>query len=227
MTTKIKFLGHSAFLVGKDNYPVLIDPFLTGNPLAQKDKHIETVKDILITHAHGDHLGDAIELSKKSDALISAIFEVANFCSRKGAKSQGLNLGGKVPFDWGCAKWLPVAHSSSLPDGSYGGCPASILLNIDGKKIYHAGDTGLHYDLKMVGEFYKPEIALLPIGDFFTMGIDEAVEAVKWIGCKTVIPMHYDTFPPIKANPEEFKAKVETETSAKCIILKPGDEIEL
>ncbi|MEI7474755.1 MAG: metal-dependent hydrolase [bacterium] len=227
MSVKIKYLGHSAFLIENKNFSIIIDPFLTGNEMFVNDKSVEKVNDILITHAHGDHLGDAVDLSKRTGAQISAIFEVANYCTRKGAKAQGLNIGGKVPFEWGTANWLTAAHSSSLPDGSYGGCPASILITIDGIKIFHAGDTGLHSDLKMIGEFYKPDIALLPIGGFFTMGIEEAVEATKWLGCKTVIPMHYNTFPPIKANPEEFKTQIAIETMADCIILKSNEIFEV
>lgn len=227
MSLDIKYLGHSAFIIKNDESSIIIDPFLSANPLAIAEEDLNNLNDIFLTHAHSDHLGDALELSKKFNITISAIFETANYCSRKGAKAQGLNIGGKVPFKWGSAFWLPAMHSSSLPDGSYGGCPASILVNIDGVKIFHAGDTGLHCDLKMIGNFYKPDIALLPIGGFFTMGIDEAVEATKWLKCKTVIPMHYNTFPPIEADPEEFRSKVESESMTNCAVLKPGEKLNI
>lgn len=134
-------------------------------------------------------------------------------------------MGGSIPFAWGSACWLPAAHSSSTPDGIYGGEAASIFMEIGGKTIYHAGDTGLHYDLKMIGEFYKPEISLLPIGGFYTMGIKEAVQAAKWLGSKKIIPMHYDTFAPIKADVEYFKTQLAKE-GIKCIILKPGQSVD-
>jgi L-ascorbate metabolism protein UlaG (beta-lactamase superfamily) len=220
MSVKITFIGHSAFKISTENHAVLIDPFITGNPLAAYSDL--KADDILVTHAHGDHLGDSIEISKKTGSQITAVFELANYCAEKGAISQPVNIGGKVNFSWGSAYWLPAVHSSGTPDGKYGGEAASILVNIGGKTIYHAGDTGLHYDMKMVGEFYKPEVSLLPIGGHFTMGIDEAVHAAEWLGSQKVIPMHYNTFPPIKADPEEFKSKIET-LGKECIVLKPGE----
>ncbi|EKE03466.1 MAG: beta-lactamase protein [uncultured bacterium] len=219
MPVEIKYLGHSAFLITHNNHSVLIDPFLTNSPVSINELNPQ---DILLTHAHGDHLGDAIKISKEKNAPITAIFELANYCSDKGVNAQGVNIGGKIPFLWGYAYWLPAAHSSSTPDGHYGGAPASILLNIGEISIYHAGDTGLHYDLKMIGEIYKPDIALLPIGGFYTMGINEAVTATKWLGSPTVIPMHYNTFPIIEVNPENFKSKIESETKSTCVVLKPG-----
>jgi len=221
---KISFIGHSAFKITGETYSLLIDPFITGNPVAAYSDL--KADDILLTHAHGDHLGDSIEIAKNTGAQITAIFELANYCTEKGVKAQGVNIGGKVPFPWGSAYWLPAAHSSGTPDGRYGGVPASILINIDGKSIYHAGDTGLHYDMKMIGEFYKPQIAMLPIGGFYTMGINEAVRAAQWLDCNKIIPMHYDTFPPIKTDPEEFKAELEA-IGKECIILKPGQKVEI
>lgn len=222
MSVEIKFIGHSCFLITVGNYSILIDPFITGNPTAVADLKSTKINDILVTHGHSDHLGDAIELSKKSGVQITTIFELANYCSRKMAKAQGVNMGGKIPFEWGYAYWLPASHSSSTPDGQYAGEPASILININGISIYHAGDTGLHMDMKMIGEFYKPQIAMLPIGGFYTMGIDEAVQATKWLGINKVIPMHYNTFSAIEADAKDFKEKMDAETLAETIILKPG-----
>jgi L-ascorbate metabolism protein UlaG (beta-lactamase superfamily) len=222
MSINIEYLGHSAFIIKNESYSVIIDPFLTGNPNASLSADKVTVNDILVTHGHGDHLGDAVEISKKTGAKITAVFEIANYCSKKGANAQGINLGGKIKFSWGWALWLPASHTSSFPDGSYAGCPASILLEMNGIKIYHAGDTGLHMDLKMVGEIYKPDVSILPIGGHFTMGIDEAVIAAKWLNSKTIIPMHYDTFEPIQVNANEFKEKVESQTNSKCVIFSVG-----
>lgn len=224
MAVIIQFIGHSAFKISYGSYSILVDPFITGNPTASKVDI--NVNDILVTHAHGDHLGDSIEIANKTGANITAIFELANYCSKKGAKAQGINLGGKVLFSWGYAVWLPASHSSSTPDGQYGGEPASILINIGGVSIYHAGDTGLHYDMKMIGEYYKPDISLLPIGGFYTMGIDEAVQAAKLLGSKKIIPMHYNTFPAIKADADEFKQKAEL-AGLECIVLKPGDTSQM
>ncbi|MDD3013947.1 MAG: metal-dependent hydrolase [Candidatus Gastranaerophilales bacterium] len=223
MSINLKYLGHSAFIISDETSAIIIDPFLTGNPKASDSADKIIVNDILLTHAHSDHLGDAIEISKKTQANITAIFELANYCSKKGANAQGINMGGKIKFDWGYAVWLPASHSSSLPDGKCAGDPASIFINFKGISIYHAGDTGLHMNLKMIGEYYKPEISLLPIGDYYTMGPDEAVQAAKWLRSKSIIPMHYDTFTPIIADVNHFKNKIESDTDAKCLILKPGE----
>lgn len=217
MPITITFIGHSCFKISSEKASILIDPFLAGN---------NTAHDIFLTHAHGDHLGDAIEISKKTGAQITAIFELANYCEKKGANAKGVNIGGKVPFPWGSAYWLPAAHSSSTPDGVYGGEPASILVDINGTKIYHAGDTGLHYDMKMIGEVYKPDIAMLPVGGFYTMGVEEAAVAAEWLGCKKVIPMHYNTFPVIEANVDEFAAKIHAQ-GKECIVLTPGKTVKL
>lgn len=225
MSVNIKFIGHSCFLI---NGKILIDPYIYSNPTAQVDPaELKKVKDILLTHAHSDHLGDSIEIANKSKAKITAILELANYCASKGTVTQGCNIGGKVDFDWGHAYWLPAQHSSSLPDGKYAGVAASILLNVEGRKVYHLGDTGLHYDLKMVGEFYQPDIALVPIGGFYTMGLNEALQAVKWLKPKVVIPMHYNTFAQIQTDVNQFQYMVNNSTDSKCIILNPSRDINL
>lgn len=226
MSIEITFLGHSAFLIKHGTHNILIDPFLSGNPDFHGDINELKPSDILVTHGHADHLGDAMPLSKKTGATITTIFELANYCQDRGANTNPVGIGSKISFNWGCATFLPAAHSSSTPDGSYAGCPASILLEIENLKIYHAGDSGLSYDLKMIGELYQPDIAILPIGGHFTMGVDEAVQAVKWLHCKKVIPMHYNTFPVIKASANDFKQKIEIETDAKCLILKSGETVK-
>jgi len=227
MTVIIKYLGHSAFIISDEEYSVLIDPFLSGNPKASESAGDIKVDDILLTHAHSDHLGDAINISRRLNKKITAMFELAEYCSRNGANVQGINLGGKIRFPWGYAVWLPASHSSSTLDGKYAGSPASIFINFNGVTIYHAGDTGLHMDLKMVGEFYKPEISLLPIGGYYTMGPDEAVQVAKWLESKKIIPMHYDTFSQIEIDVKDFKKKIASETKAECIILKPGESVKV
>lgn len=223
MSINIKYLGHSAFIISYNNSIIAIDPFITGNPLASNVSVLEKLTDILVTHGHGDHLGDSLRLSKKYNAPITTIFELANYCLKKGVKANGINIGGKVNFDWGYANWVPASHSSSTPDGQYAGVASGIILNINGKTIYHAGDTGLQYEFKMIGEFYKPDIAFLPIGGHYTMGQEEAVTATNWLRCKTVIPMHYNTFDVINSNENEFQNLIHSSTQAKCIILKPNE----
>jgi L-ascorbate metabolism protein UlaG (beta-lactamase superfamily) len=225
MSIELTYFGHSAFKIVYGSNTILIDPFLSQNPSFKGS--IEDLKpdDILVTHGHSDHLGDSIPISKKTGAIITTMFELANYCEARGAVVNPVGMGSKINFDWGFATFLPASHSSSTPDGSYAGCATSILIQIEDLKIYHAGDTGLHYDLKMIGELHKPDIAILPIGGHFTMGIDEAVQAVKWLNCKNVIPMHYDTFPPIRTNVADFKVKTEVDTDSKCIILRSGESV--
>ena len=227
MTVKIKYLGHSCFIISNEKFSIILDPFMSGNPLCSVNPKDIKVDDILLTHAHSDHTGDAPTISKHSGAKISAIFELANYFTNKGLSTQGVNIGGKVNFEWGSAVWLPASHSSTCADGTNGGVASSILINIDGGKIYHAGDTGLHYDMKMIGEMYSPDVCLLPIGGFYTMGVEEAVKATEWLNTKVVIPMHYNTFPPIVADDKKFKHLVELNTPAKCVILKSDETYEI
>lgn len=224
MALKIEYIAHSAFYITSGDYGILIDPFISQNPLAKFDTASNIITDILLTHAHADHLGDAIPISREKKARITAVFELANYCENKGALVDGINLGGKIEFPWGSARFLPAFHSSSTPDGAYAGMPASILIEVDGVKIYHAGDTCLNSEMKVVGEFYKPDYAMLPVGSHFTMDIDEAVIAAQWLGAKKIIPMHYNTFGAIEVNIDEFKNKIE-KAGKECLILKPSEII--
>ena len=220
----LTYIGHSAFYIKTENNGILIDPFISQNPKAKFDEN-SLITDIFVTHGHGDHLGDAISLSRKTKAQITAVFELANYCARQGAFANGAGIGGKLKFSWGSAKFLPAFHSSSTPDGTYAGMPASILFDIDGTKIYHAGDNCLNQEMKTLAEVYKPDIALLPVGSHFTMDIDDAVIAAKWIGAKKVIPMHYNTFGLIEADIDDFKSKLEKE-KIETLILNPSEGIE-
>jgi L-ascorbate metabolism protein UlaG (beta-lactamase superfamily) len=225
MPVEIKYIAHSGFCIGGSNGYVLIDPMISGIEDVDTTVLNEDIRDILLTHAHGDHLGDSISIARSNNIKITAIFELANYCSRKNAQANGVNIGGKITFEWGNAMWLTAAHTSSTPDGMYAGVAASILLEMDGLTIYHAGDTGLHADLEMIGTLYKPEVSILPIGGNYTMGVDEAVQAAKWLGSKKIIPMHYNTFPVIKADPHDFKRKIDA--FSECIIMKPGDSYKI
>lgn len=225
MSVKIDYIGHSAFFIkAQNNEGILIDPFISGNPKAIFDIKENQVNQIFVTHGHSDHLGDAIPISISAQACIYAIFELANYCSQKGAYASGLNIGGKLNFSWGSAKFLPAFHSSSIAENFYAGMPASILFYIDGIKIYHAGDNCLNSEFRTIGEVYKPDIALLPVGSCYTMDVDDAVIAAKWLGVKQVIPMHYNTFDLINVDENEIKRKFES-ANISVAILKPGESI--
>ncbi len=198
----IKYIGHSAFQITNEDNALLIDPMVKQNK--KYNWKNEPIRDILLTHAHSDHLGDAIEIAKDLDITITAVPELASYCRENGAKAKSVSLGSWLKYSWGRAVFLPAFHSSSLPDGRYGGCPASIFLEIGGARIYHAGDTCLSSEMKTVKELYSPQVAMLPIGGNYTMDVEHAAMATKWLGVKTVIPMHYGTFPEIQADVERF-----------------------
>ena len=223
---KVKFLGHAAFLI-EGSKRILIDPFLTGNPkAAAKPEEIEADL-ILITHAHSDHIGDAVEIAKRTGAKIVAMYDVANYISEQaGGKVEtiGMNYGPTEVDGVGIVQ-VPAWHSSS--DGKYSiGNPCGYIVKLDGKTIYHAGDTFVFLDMGLFAELYGPiDVALLPIGGHFTMGPREAAKAVELLKPKKVVPMHYNTWPPISADPEEFKRLVGDKV--EVVVLQPGEELEL
>ena len=223
---KLTYIGHSAFFIEKDWEGILIDPFITGNPVANFDYKKKRITNIILTHAHLDHLGDAIAISKSTGAPIIAVFELANYCIEKGAKAIGVNIGGCLQFKWGSVRFLPAIHSSSNPDLPYGGLASSLLFDIDGTTIYHAGDTALMSEFSTIGELYNPYYALLPIGGYYTMDMKEAAVAAKMLFSMEIIPMHYNTFPNIKVNVEEFVDLIEAQ-GQKCVPLKPNEYVEL
>lgn len=226
MSVKIKYIGHSAVFVEINDSGVLIDPFITGNPKSNCDFDMEKISDILVTHGHADHLGDAIPISRKMGVPITAIFELANYCSEKGAMTKPINMGGKIEYSWGSARFMPAFHSSSTPEGNYAGMPASIFLDINGTKIYHAGDSCLHSEFKTVGEVYKPDVVLIPIGSVYTMDTEEALVAAEWLNAEVVIPIHYNTFDAIHVDVFDFKEKIEA-LGKKCVVLNPGEIYEV
>jgi L-ascorbate metabolism protein UlaG (beta-lactamase superfamily) len=223
---KLTYYGHSAFMVEGAGKKILIDPYITDNPLSPVKKEHLSADYIVVTHGHGDHLGDSVEIAKSSGATIISNFEICTYVEKQGCKMHPLHIGGGAHFDFGAAKLTIAHHGSCLPDGSYGGSPAGVVLEIEGKRIYHAGDTGLFYDMKLIGR-KGMDVALLPIGDNFTMGPEDALEAVKLIEPGVVIPMHYDTFDMVKQDPSAFKTSVEKNTKSSCVVLKPGESYEL
>lgn len=225
---KLIYHGHSCWEIDDGDHRTLIDPFLTGNENADAGpESFGKLDGIILTHSHGDHLGDTIAIAKKSGALVVANFEIHNWLTAKKIKSHPLHIGGGHQFDFGHIKLTIAHHGSSGPDGEYLGAPAGVLFTIGGKKIYHAGDTALCYDMKLLDEMYGPvDVAMFPIGDNFTMDIRDAVKATEFVNAKMNIPMHYNTFPVIEADPEEFKQRVEA-IGRKACVLKPGESIEV
>lgn len=216
---KVTWLGHSAVkIVGSKT--ILIDPFISGNPAAScRLEDIDNVDMVFVTHWHGDHVGDAFAICKKTGAKLIAIHELAVEAESMQIVAEGMNIGGTVAVGDIKFNMVPALHSAEK------GSPAGVVIEIDGKNIYHAGDTGLTYDMKLIGEFFKPDLSFLPIGDRYTMGIASAARAVEFLQTRCVIPIHYNTFALINSDPQAFKAKVGAK--AEVIILKPGEEFQL
>lgn len=223
---KITYLGHSVFIIEEGDFKGIIDPFITGNELATaKVENITGISHILITHGHDDHIGDTEEIAKANDALIISNAEISDYFSEKGLKTHAMHIGGSHNFDFGRVKLTPALHGSAISseEGKIdGGNPCGFLIEVNGKKVYHAGDTGLTVDMQLL-QADKVDVALLPIGGNFTMDIDDAIRAVEMIKPRLAIPMHYDTFPVIKADPMEFKEKNKVSESK---VLEIGESYE-
>ncbi len=218
----IHFLGHAAVALEEGETTVLIDPFLTGNPKAAATADEVAATTILLTHGHVDHIGDTVAIAKRTGATVLAIVELAGEIGAEGVAVVDPNLGGTVSFDWGSAKLVPAWHTSTTPKGTVN-TPAGLLVEIGGKSIYHLGDTALFSDLQLVGHGGRIDVALVPIGGHYTMDRFDAVEATRLIGADTVIPIHYDTFPPIETDAQAFKADVEGAGYAGVVVLAPGE----
>jgi len=220
---KLKYFGHSAFqITSNSGIKVLIDPFLDDNPLSPiKSKDVDA-KFIILTHGHGDHVGDGLKIGKRCNSLFICVNELAEWIKSKGLNAHNMHIGGAHNFDFGRVKFTIAHHGSLTPDNQYAGEPSGVLVTIDGKTIYHTGDTGLFYDMKLIGEMNPIDYMLLPIGDNYTMGPEDAAYAAKLLSAKKVVPIHYNTFPIITQDPQKFIQMLEQNTGT---ILLPGEGI--
>ncbi len=218
------FLGHSTVSITDGDHKLIIDPFITMNPQAGTDLAKIDAKYILVTHGHGDHIGDAITLAKQNKAMIIGTFELTHLCAAEGADIHPMHIGGGYNFDFGRVKLTIAHHGGGYGEDAsrYTGPPVGFLITIGGKTIYHPGDTGLFYDMKLIGEMNDIDLAFLPIGDNFTMGIDDAVKAAEFLKPKKIVPFHYDTWEIIETDPNIFKEKVK---NSEVVILEPGQSV--
>ena len=224
MSTRVRWLGHACLWLESDNHQLLIDPFLEGNPAAAAKPAELEPEFIFVSHGHGDHLGDTIAIAKRTEATVIANYEMCGWLEKKGVENvHGQQHGGGHNFSFGRVKLTLAFHGSMLPDGSYGGNPCGFLFYFkDGTKVYDAADTGLFGDMRLIGE-EGIDLAILPIGDNYTMGPDDALRAVKLLNPRKVLPIHYNTWDIIAQDGAAWAERVRKETSAEPIILKPGE----
>jgi L-ascorbate metabolism protein UlaG (beta-lactamase superfamily) len=222
---EVRFLGHASFEIADGSARILIDPFLRPeNPAAVVAPEEVEPTHILLTHGHGDHVTHAVEVAKRTGARCVALVELARWLSEQGVDDVAdPNLGGTIELEWGWVKMVPAFHTNTLPDGRAIGISAGLVIGVGPATIYHLGDTCLFGDLRLIAERTPINVALVPIGGHYTMDLDDAVTAAELIDADTVIPMHYDTFPPIEADAARFKAEVEARTSSEVVILRPGE----
>jgi L-ascorbate metabolism protein UlaG (beta-lactamase superfamily) len=227
MSVRLTWYGHAVFLIESGDHRILTDPFLTGNPLAPVTAETVDADFILVSHGHADHVGDTVAMAERTGATVVANFEIVNWLREQGVERlHAQHIGGGFDHPFGHLKLTQALHGSALPDGGYGGHPAGFLLTLAGKKIYHACDTGLFGDMQLIGD-EGIDVAILPIGDNFTMGPADALRAVALIRPRRVIPIHYDTFASIRQDPHAFAERVRAETEAECVVLTPGGNLEI
>jgi L-ascorbate metabolism protein UlaG (beta-lactamase superfamily) len=218
----IRFLGHAAFALENDGKTILIDPFLTGNPKAAATAEEVAADAILLTHGHGDHIGDTVAIAKRTGAPVVAIVEIARELEGEGVQVFDPNIGGTIELDWGSVRLTPAWHTSTTPKGT-ANVPAGLVVEIGDKRIYHLGDTGLFSDLALPKRRGHLDVALMCIGGHYTMDRFDAVVAAELVGADQIIPCHYDTFPPVETDAEAFKADVQNAGYAEVVILQPGE----
>ncbi len=226
---KLTFFGHSALQIETGSATLLFDPFITGNPSAEKVASAESLSPdvILLTHAHFDHWGDTLEIAKRSKALIIGNHEITEYASKNGYDNvQPMNTGGSCSFEWGKLTMTYARHSSSFPDGSYGGNPNGYLLFAEGICVYNSGDTSPFAEMSWIAEDHSIDLALLPIGDLFTMGLEGSLRAARMLKPKLTVPIHYDTFPPIHADTNAWQKRMEAQGLATRIVT-PGEQLDL
>jgi L-ascorbate metabolism protein UlaG (beta-lactamase superfamily) len=226
--TKLTWLGHATWLIESGNHRILLDPFFTENPSATiKPEDLSDISYVLISHGHFDHVADAAAVVKANDATLVAIFDIAQWFGREHGiqNAVGMNIGGRLSTPFGSIKMVPAIHSSVLPDGSSGGSPAGFVITLGEKRIYFACDTAFFSDMKHYA--YGVDVAVLPIGDLFTMGIDESIAATKLIEPKAVLPTHFNTWPPIEQDANDWASRIRSETYAEPVVLEVGGTWEI
>ena len=218
----LTYHGHATWGLETKGTHILIDPFFTGNPQTKAAAGDVSANFIILTHAHGDHYGDTVAIAKRTGATVISNFEIVSYCQKQGvANGHPMHIGGGYAFPFGRVKLTVAHHGSSFPDGTYGGNPAGVVLEIEGKRLYNAGDTALFSDMSLIAEGGL-DVALLPIGDNFTRGPDDAAHAAKLLRARTVVPQHYNTWPYIVQDPQAFKRRVEEATSSRVVVLTAG-----
>ena len=230
MAVTLKYYGHSTFGFDTGEHQIILDPFFApNNPMAQTQADAVEADFILVTHGHMDHTADLVALAKRTGALVICNWEIGNWLEGQGVENvHTMYIGGGYDFDFGRVKMTIAHHGSGLPDGTYGGNPAGFLLHFnDGHDVYISGDTGLTYDMRLIGDWGGVDLALLCMGDNFTMGPDDAIQAAQWVQAKHVIPCHYDTFPPIEQDVEAFAQKLRAAAEIDCTVVEPEGEFRL
>ena len=226
MSLEITWLGHSCFLLNNGEHSIVVDPFLNDSPTAPfKSEEVEA-DFVFVTHGHFDHVADVVEIAKRTDATVVANFEIGQWLQGQGIAEEkviGMNTGGTTQLPFGTAKMTFAQHSSSLPDGSNGGIAGGFILKFAAERIYISGDTALHLDMKLIG-MGGLDAAILPIGDLFTMGVEDSIEAIKFLNPNRVIPCHYNTWPPISQDAQSWADKVRSHTAAEPVVLNPGEK---